>query len=175
MTKPRLTIIAAMTRDGGLGRKGDLLYHISDDLKHFKAITMGKPIIMGRKTFESFPNGALPGRLNIVVTSNPGYSAPGILTAGSPEQAITLAAGHPEAFVVGGGEIYRRMMPMADAIELTLIDADSPADTDTYMPEITPGQWTVESESAPATDPRSGASYRFIRLRRVDEANRADD
>lgn len=84
------TIIVACTRNFAIGRGGDLLFHISDDLKRFKALTMGHPIIMGRKTFESFPKGALPGRRNIVVTRNPAYTASGVETAASLEDAIAL-------------------------------------------------------------------------------------
>ncbi len=163
---PKITIIAAITRDGGLGREGKLLYHISDDLKHFKRVTMGKPIIMGRKTFESFPNGALPGRRNIVITTRPDYSAPDILTAYSVDEALRLASDCEEAMVIGGGEVYRQMLPSADCLELTVIDADAPDDTDTFMPTIDPEQWITEHATDPATDPRTGVSYRFITLRR---------
>lgn len=83
-----ISIIVAMTRSGAIGRKGDLLYHISADLKRFKSITMGKPVIMGRKTFESLPGGPLPGRRNIVVTRRKDYPADGIDTAGSLEEAL---------------------------------------------------------------------------------------
>ncbi|MCM1505085.1 MAG: dihydrofolate reductase [Muribaculum sp.] len=166
LDRPKVTVIAAMTRDGGLGRAGQLLYHISDDLKHFKRVTMGKPIIMGRRTFESFPNGALPGRRNIVVTTRADYSASGIMTAGSVEEALRLASDCEEAMVIGGGEIYRQMMPLATSLELTVIDADAPEGTDTFMPAIDPSQWSEESASEPAVDPRTGVSYRFITLRR---------
>lgn len=164
--QPEITIVAAVTRDGGLGRKGELLFRISADMKHFKSITMGKPIIMGRKTFESFPNGALPGRRNIVITSRRDYAAPDIFRASSVEEAVNLTGDAGEAMVIGGGEVYRQFMPSASALELTVIDADAPADTDTFMPEINPEEWSVESESEPQTDPRSGVTYRFIRLHR---------
>lgn len=163
----KVTIIAAMTRDGGLGHKGELLYRISADMKHFKSITMGKPIVMGRKTFESFPNGALPGRRNIVVTSNRDYEAPGIETAESPAEALRLTAEAEETMVIGGGEIYRQMMPSATTLELTVIDADAPADTDTFMPEISPDEWNVAEVSDPQTDPRTGATFRFVRYTRI--------
>ena len=125
-----IAIIVAATRDMAIGNHGDLLYHISDDLKRFKALTMGCPIIMGRRTFESFPKGALPGRRNIVVTRNPDYSAPGIETAPSLDEAVSMCAGVGKVYIIGGGEIYRQAIPMADRIELTLIDALHPeADT----------------------------------------------
>ena len=103
-----ITIIVAATRDMAIGRGGDLLYHISDDLKRFKSLTMGWPIIMGRKTFESFPKGALPGRRNIVVTRNAGYTAPGVETASSLDEALAMCKGSENVFITGGGEIYRQ-------------------------------------------------------------------
>ena len=98
----RISIIAAVTRDGGLGHKGNLLYRISDDMKHFKAVTMGKPIIMGRKTFESFPKGALPGRRNIVVTRRGDYIAEGADTAKSVAEAVALCAPKERPVIIGG-------------------------------------------------------------------------
>ncbi|WP_303037705.1 dihydrofolate reductase, partial [uncultured Duncaniella sp.] len=98
-----ITIIVAATRDMAIGNRGDLLYHISDDLKRFKSLTMGHPIIMGRKTFESFPKGALPGRRNIVVTRNISYTAPGIETASSVDDAVKMCEGAERAFIIGGG------------------------------------------------------------------------
>lgn len=159
---PKIVIVAAMTRDGGLGRKGELLYRISADMKHFKTITMGKPIVMGRKTFESFPNGALPGRQNIVITSDRSYSAPDISVAHSCDEALALA-GDADVMIIGGGEVYRQMMPKASVLELTVIDVDAPADTDTFMPAIDLDEWTCADESEPAVDPKSGVSYRFVR------------
>lgn len=161
----RISIIAAVTRDGGLGHKGNLLYRISDDMKHFKAVTMGKPIIMGRKTFESFPKGALPGRRNIVVTRNASYNAPGIEIATSLDEAINMTAASDEAMIIGGGEIYRQAMPHASRIYLTQIDADYP-DADTRFPEIDATRWDVTQQSEAATDPRSGVNYRFVTLDR---------
>lgn len=160
---PKITIIAAMTRDGGLGRKGELLYRISADMKHFKAVTAGKPIVMGRKTFESFPNGALPGRQNIVITSDRSYDAPGISVAHSCDEALSMAGYAEEVMVIGGGEVYRQMMTKASVLELTVIDADAPADTDTFMPAINFDEWTCGSMTEPVTDPKSGVSYRFVR------------
>ena len=134
-----ITIIVAATRDMAIGNRGDLLYHISDDLKRFKSLTMGHPIIMGRKTFESFPKGALPGRRNIVVTRNISYTAPGIETASSVDDAVKMCEGAERAFIIGGGEIYRQALPVADCIELTLIDAERP-DADTRFPDIDLGR-----------------------------------
>lgn len=164
MTTPtRITIVAAVARNGAIGRRGDLLYHIREDLRRFKEITMGKPVIMGRKTFESFPNGALPGRRNIVITRNPAYAAPGVETAPSLEAAIAMVEGAAEAMVIGGGEIYRRAMPVVSSARLTVIDAE-PADADTFMPAFSDETWKPTFTSEPFTDPRSGVTYRFVDL-----------
>ena len=163
--KPIVSIIVASARGGAIGRKGDLLFHISDDLKRFKRLTTGHAILMGRKTYESFPNGALPNRRNIVITRNSGYDRPGIETSPSLEAALAMCDGADEVFIIGGGEIYRQAMASADRIYLTEIDADVP-DADTFMPEIEKAAWTVTGSSEPSTDPRSGVMYRFIDLKR---------
>lgn len=157
-----ITIIVAATRDMAIGRGGDLLYHISDDLKRFKALTMGSPIIMGRKTFESFPKGALPGRRNIVVTRNEAYTAENIETAPSVDEAVRMC-GDADCFIIGGGEIYRQALPMADRLELTLIDAECP-DADTRFPALDLAALGVEEPDFDRTDPRSGVRYCFLTL-----------
>lgn len=165
MQNPTVTIIAAVTRDLAIGHNGDLLYHISDDLRHFKSLTMGHPIVMGRRTFESFPKGALPGRRNIVVSRTPLYSAPGAETVGSLEEALALAGTDAEGidpgevFVIGGGQIYRQALPLAHKLELTLIDAERP-DADTRFPAVELPTGPLET----ATDPRSGVAYSFLTL-----------
>ncbi|MDE6037401.1 MAG: dihydrofolate reductase [Duncaniella sp.] len=155
-----MTIIVAATRDMAIGRKGDLLYHISDDLKRFKSLTMGHPIIMGRKTFESFPKGALPGRRNIVVTRNASYTAENIETAPSVDEAVRMCAG-ADCFVIGGGEVYRQALPMADRLELTLIDAECP-DADTRFPDIDLARYGYVNPAFDRTDSRSGVGYCFL-------------
>ena len=121
---------------------------------------MGKPVIMGRKTFESFPNGALPGRRNIVITRQRDYSARGVETAASLDEAMQLVAGVDEAMIIGGGEIYRQAFPLADELRLTMIDADV-ADADTFMPAIDSEAWIEKEQSDSFTDPRSGVAYHF--------------
>ncbi|MBQ9073819.1 MAG: dihydrofolate reductase [Muribaculaceae bacterium] len=161
----QISIIVAITRDNAIGRGGDLLYHISEDLKRFKAITMGHPIIMGRKTFESFPNGALPGRRNIVITKQTVYTAPGIEIAGSLQEAFDIIEGCDEAFVIGGGEIYRQAMPFCSRLYLTEIDANID-NADTYFPSINDDEWIITEQSDERHDPRTGVSYRFTCLSR---------
>lgn len=158
-----IAIIVAATRDMAIGNHGDLLYHISDDLKRFKALTMGCPIIMGRRTFESFPKGALPGRRNIVVTRNPDYSAPGIETAPSLDEAVAMCADVGEVYIIGGGEIYRQAIPMADRIELTLIDALHP-EADTRLEGIDLESLGVDASEFDHTDPKTGVKYSFLTI-----------
>ncbi len=155
-----VTIIAAVGRDKAIGRNGDLAFHIREDMRHFKALTTGHTVVMGRKTFESLPKGALPERRNIVVTGQAGYNASGIERAGSLEEALTMAEGE-EVFVIGGGEVYRQAIGVADRMELTVIDADSP-DADTFFPEYSASEWKKLTESEKKTDEKSGVSYSFI-------------
>lgn len=161
----QISMIAAVTADLGLGRDGRLLYHISDDLKRFKSITLGHPVVMGRKTFESFPNGPLPGRLNVVLTRDDRYTVPDwAVKVGSVDEAINTV-GDTEAMVIGGGEIYRQFLPLAHRVYLTVIDAKT--DADTYFPALEPSQWTLAGQSEPHTDPRSGVVYRFLTYERI--------
>ncbi len=152
-----IKIIAAITADGGLGRRGDLLYHISADLRNFKTLTMGHAIVMGRNTFESFPKGALPGRRNIVITGRPGYTAPGIEVY--PTLGAALGAAGNDCFIIGGGRVYHDAMPLARELHITHIESPSPEGTDTYFPDIDPGRWRLVEEYGHDTDPRSGVKY----------------
>ena len=161
----QISIIVAIAQGYAIGRKGDLLFHISADLRRFKDITMSHPIIMGRKTFESFPKGPLPGRENIVITRQSDYHHDGITVVGSLSAALTAADGVDEAFVIGGGEIYREAINHATKIYLTEIDAKV-EDADTFFPEINPKIWEETETSEWFTDERSGARYRFVCLSR---------
>ena len=162
----KTSIIAAVGRRGAIGAGGDLAFHISPDLRHFKAVTMGKPVIMGRKTFESLPGGALPGRLNIVISRDPHYTAPGVTAVSSLTDAIAAAetSGASEAMIIGGAQIYAQAMPIADALILTEIDAERP-DADTFFPAIGP-EWTLSDDSAGkdewTVDPKTSLPYRFV-------------
>lgn len=165
MNRPEIIIIVAVAHNGAIGRNGDLLFHISEDLRRFKALTMGYPVIMGRKTFESFPKGPLPGRRNIVITRNQNYDREGIETADSLEGAINLCRDAEKIFIIGGGEIYRQAIGIADVIELTAIETDV-NDADTFFPDIDKGQWHLSYESEIKTDPRNNVNYRFISLKK---------
>lgn len=160
-----VSIIAIVARDGAIGRGGDQPFHIADDFRRFKALTLGHPVVMGRRTFEALPKGALPGRRNIVVTRRPAWTAPGVETASSVEDAIAMC-GDAEPFIIGGGEVYRRALPLATRLYITEVDADVP-DADTFFPHVDPELFPLAETSSSAVDPRSGASYRFtLRLRR---------
>jgi len=140
----KLSLAWAMAQNRVIGRNNNLPWHLPEDLKYFKRITMGKPIIMGRKTFESIGK-ALPGRTNIVVTRNPDYSAEGIRIVSSLDEARSLSEsivktdGMEEVVVIGGAEIYRLAMPLADRLYLTEIHAE--VEGDTYFPEFDRSLW----------------------------------
>ncbi len=131
-----VSMIAAVARNGAIGRDGNQPFFIKDDLQHFKQLTLGHPIVMGRKTFEALPKGALPGRQNIVLTRNANYQAPGAAVVTTPEEALALCPEAEELFVIGGGEIYRLFMPLAQRLYITEIDADVP-DADVFFPPFT--------------------------------------
>ena len=162
----KLTLIAAVGSDGSIGRGGNLAFHVSADLRHFKELTMGAPVIMGRRTFESLPKGALPGRRNIVVTHNTDFSASGIETFGTIDDAIAATAGAPETFIIGGAQVYAATIGRADCLQLTEIDSTC-ADADTFFPAIDPRQWQVAERGEDAVDQRSGLVYRFVTLTRL--------
>lgn len=161
----KISIIVALAKGNAIGRNGDLLFHFSDDLRNFKRVTMGHPVIMGRKTFESLPGGALSGRQNIVITRNRNYDAPGITVVDSLQHALDAVKPGDEPFIIGGGEIYRRALPLANVLHLTVIDA-AVEDADTFFPEINPEEWVLKSESETMTDPRTQISFRFICMTR---------
>lgn len=158
-----IAIIAAVTADNAIGRGGDLIFHIREDLKRFKTLTMGHTVIMGRHTWDSLPNGALPGRRNIVVTRNRSLSFPGAESAASLPDAIELAraAGETEAFIIGGAQIYDAAINLADRLELTMIDATAP-DADVHFPAVDPTLWQQTDATGPFTDEKTGVSYRFV-------------
>lgn len=144
----RVAIYVAIAENGVIGREGGLPWRLSTDMQRFKAGTMGKPIMMGRKTWESFPKRPLPGRLNIVVTRNRDYRAEGAEVVTSLRDAIALATtrgrcmpGVDEICVIGGGEIYSQALPLADRLEVTHVLAE--IDGDTRFPAIDPQIWRI--------------------------------
>jgi dihydrofolate reductase len=160
----QLCLIWAQARNRAIGRENTLPWRLPEDLQHFKATTIGCPVIMGRKTFESLPNGALPGRENIVVTRNPAvFNAPGARAVASLEEALA-AVGHVErAFVIGGAELYALALPYADWLFVTEIDIDVPS-ADAFAPEIPLSFFTYRMH--PYQTSRTELPYRFVEYRR---------
>jgi dihydrofolate reductase len=159
MNRPLLSLIAAVPRNGAIGKDNALLWHEPEDQRHFRRITMGSPVIMGRKTWDSLPARfrPLPGRRNVVITRNAEWQAPGAEAAPSIEAALGLLEGADKAFVIGGAHIYTLAMPLADELVLTEIDADLPGDT--FFPEWDRTHFTINSRE-PHTD-ASGRGYSF--------------
>ncbi|HSQ98350.1 MAG TPA: dihydrofolate reductase [Sphingomicrobium sp.] len=161
MIKPPITIVIARAQNGVIGRGGKLPWHIPADLKRFKALTMGSVMLMGRRTFESLP-GLLPGRRHIVLTRDPGWTAPGAEVAHSPEEALELTGGEPVS-VIGGADLFDLFLPRADRIELTEVLADIEGDTAIADPRAS-GSWreTFSEEHGEGTPP-----FRFVTLGRL--------
>jgi len=126
-----ISLVAAVARNGVIGRDGSVPWRLPEDMQRFRALTMGHPVVMGRKTWESLPDRfrPLPGRDNVVVTRNPDWAAQGADRAGSLEDALHLVESEPNVFVIGGGEIYAAALPLADELVLTEIDAEIEGDT----------------------------------------------
>jgi dihydrofolate reductase len=135
-----ISIIVAVADGGVIGAGGKMPWHISEDLRMFKRVTTGHPVVMGRRTFESLGR-PLPGRVNVVVTRNPEWTAEGVTTAGSLNDAVKMFPPEEEVFIIGGGEVYRQALPLAGRLYLTRIHA--PFDGDTYFPEWNPADWTL--------------------------------
>ncbi|ATE66944.1 dihydrofolate reductase [Rhizorhabdus dicambivorans] len=162
MNKAEIVFVLARAKNGVIGRDGDLPWRIPADLKHFKALTQGAPMLMGRKTFESLP-GLLPGRRHIVLTRDRAWRADGAEVVHDVAAAITAAGDSDRLSVVGGAEIYALLLPHADRIELTEID-DAP-EGDTVVPPFDPARWREDArEVHPAADGRPG--FAFLTLRR---------
>jgi len=141
---PHISLLVAMARNRVIGRDNQLPWHLPADLKRFKQLTLGQPVIMGRKTYDSILEQlgkALPGRDNIIVTRNPGFKAPGCKVAASLQEAIALAGDAREIWVIGGGQIFAESLPMASRVYLTLIHADVAGDA--HFPEVDWGSWKV--------------------------------
>jgi dihydrofolate reductase len=159
-TKPGLSLVSAMDSNRLIGRANALPWHLPADLAFFKRTTMGKPIIMGRKTFTSIGR-ALPGRQNIVITGNTGFKATGCDIASSIEQAISLAENTDEVMLIGGASLYEQTINVADSIYLTLIHEVFSGDT--WFPEIKPELWKQASREDFEADENNPYPYSFIK------------
>ena len=161
---PIISLIAAVAKNRAIGKDNQLLWHLPEDLRHFRDTTRGKPVIMGRKTWESIPDAfrPLPGRHNIVVTRNTDYAAPGATLAGSLEEAIAQAGDENEIFVIGGAELYRQALPIADRLHLT--EVDQAYEGDAFFPEIQAEDWQELSRQRQNNE--SGLVFSFVEYHR---------
>ncbi|MEM8814960.1 MAG: type 3 dihydrofolate reductase [Pseudomonadota bacterium] len=155
--------MAAVSANGIIGRDGELPWRLPEDLRYFKRLTLGKPVVMGRKTWESIGR-PLPGRHNIVITRQPDYVAEGATVAHSPDAALALLTGEPEVMIIGGGAIYRAFLESAERIYLTEVDAE--IDGDASFPPLDESLWTEVSREVHAADERHAHAYAFVRLDR---------
>nr|AIA13003.1 Dihydrofolate reductase [uncultured bacterium] len=163
MSKPRLVIIAAVSRNGVIGRDGDMPWRLSTDLKRFKALTLGKPMLMGRKTFLSIGK-SLPGRTTLVLTRDPAWQAEGVIAVRSVEEALQKIGDAPELCVVGGAEIYALTLPVTDVIHLTRIHASIPGDT--RFPALDTSEWRETERVEHPADERHAYAMTFSTLER---------
>ena len=159
-----IILIAAAAQNNALGKDNQLLWHLPDDFKRFKQVTSGHYIVMGRKTFESFPK-PLPNRTHVIVTRQKDYQPEGCLVAGSLEKALDLCPKNQEVFIIGGGEIYKQALPLADKIDLTRVHATFEADT--FFPEIDPAQWRLVSSTFHPKDDKHAYDFSFEEFVRV--------
>ena len=156
--------IVAIDENGAIGRQGELLCHLPADMRHFKEVTMGSSIIMGRKTFESFPRRPLPGRQNIVITRDPKWAYPGVTVAHNLDEAIA-AAQTDTVFIIGGAQIYELAMPRVEVLHLTCIHARW-ASADVFFPKLDMCQWQEVSREHHVSDHRNAYEFDFITLKR---------
>lgn len=160
-----LSLIAAVASNRAIGNENKLLYWLPDDLKRFKALTSGHTILMGRKTFESFPKGALPNRRNVVLSHKP-LSLAGAEVFSSLQDALDACSEDEDVFVIGGETLYRQCIDMADRMFLTYVD-DTPSKADAFFPKFTEGEWKIVGEERHAVDERHKYPFRFIDYQRV--------
>jgi dihydrofolate reductase len=158
-----ISIIAALAANRVIGRNNDLPWRLPADLRHFRQLTTGHAVILGRRNYESIGK-LLPNRTNIVITRQRDYTAPGCLVAHSLADALVMAGNDPEIFVIGGAEIYAQALPLADRLYLTHVEAEVPGDT--FFPEFDIADWReMVSESHPA-DADHAYAFRFVTLER---------
>jgi len=160
------SIIVAADEKNAIGKDNNLLCHLPNDLKYFKSVTEGYPVIMGRKTFESLPKGALPNRRNIVITRNKDLHFERCEMVGSVEEAIELSEGEKEVFFIGGGTIYKEAMEIADRIYLTRIHHVFD-DADTFFPALDPAEWKEVTRKDNQPDERHKYGYSFITFEKI--------
>lgn len=156
--RPKLSLIVAMAKNRVIGAGGKIPWHLPNELQLFKSVTMGHPIVMGRKTWESIGR-LLPGRTTVIVTRQQDYAVAGAIVVNSLDAALARCAGDSEIFVIGGGELYRAALPLADRLYLTVVDAEPAGDT--RMPEFDAAQWKLVDTKQFSKDERHAHDYRF--------------
>ncbi|MEZ5541983.1 MAG: type 3 dihydrofolate reductase [Pseudomonadota bacterium] len=160
----QLSIIVAMDANRVIGHENRLPWHLPADLRHFREITMGKPIVMGRRTWESIGR-PLPGRANIVITRDRSFTAAGCVVVHSVSEALAAAAGYAEVMLIGGAQLYRQLLPRADRLYITQVDGEFPGDA--WFPELDPAEWREVARSDHAPDDKNAHGLHFITLERI--------
>ena len=169
---PEVVMIAAVARNGVIGAENDMPWKLPTDLKHFKKLTLGKPVVMGRKTFLSFGGRPLPGRPHVIISRNPDYAPQGAQAVTSLEAGLKTAkdiaaeTGADEIIVMGGGQIYAQAMPFANRLEITEVDAEP--DGDTRFPEIDPDVWKETARTQGEQSERDTAPFAFVTYLRAE-------
>lgn len=163
--RPQLMIIVAMAKNHMIGKANQMPWHLPDDLKHFKAHTLNKPVIMGRKTFESLGARPLPNRPNLVVSRNPNFSAPSIDVFDSVDRAIASVAEAEEVVIMGGAQIYTQWLDKVDRLLITEVDASPEGDA--YFPQIDQQAWCEVSRQHHPADERHAYGFDFVEYRRA--------
>lgn len=156
-----IAIIAAIDKNNALGFKNRLLFYLPDDLKRFKTLTTGHTVVMGRKTFDSLPKGALPNRRNIVLSRSTRLELPGAEVYASLEEALLHCADDEQVFIMGGASVYKQAMPLADRLYMTEIDAEA-AEADVYFPAIDHELWHETKRDVRRADDRHPCNYAFV-------------
>ncbi len=159
----KISTIAALDQGRGIGKDNGLLWKLPDDLQRFKRLTLGRPLVMGRRTYESIGR-PLPGRKMIVITTRLDYQAPGCELAASPQAALDLCQGEPEVMIAGGGTIYRQFLPLADRQYLTYVQASYEADC--FYPNFPMSEWRELAREPHPQDERNQHDFVFVTLER---------
>jgi dihydrofolate reductase len=159
-----VSLVAAMSENRVIGRDGRLPWHLPKDLKRFKKLTVDRTVVMGRKTFDEIKR-PLDNRRNVVITRNPGFHPHGVTVVPSLEEALALGATEDEVFVIGGGEIFRQVLPRADRLYLTVVHAR--VEGDAFFPEFDKDGWVLESDERHEADEKHAYAFSFRNYRRI--------
>lgn len=161
-----ISLVAAIGKNGEIGQGNRLLCHLPADMKHFREVTSGHTVIMGRKTFESLPKGPLPNRRNIVISRNSDLIIDGVEVYSSPDHAFLKTIDEREVFIIGGAQIYTQLLPDADKLYLTRIHAEFP-DADAFFPEIDYSEWREKGRETRPADEKNPYACTFLELERI--------